>query len=70
MKKFTSLEDAFKWWLENIYPKLDPDVKKGELTYAWRDFKHKGSISEKRMTKILSDFGILEVKTVVFYTPK
>jgi hypothetical protein len=65
MKKFSSVTEAFKWWLTEIYPKLPPDVKKGKLTTAWRDFTYNQGISEKRMKNILEEFGRVEVKTEV-----
>ncbi len=70
MQTFTSIEEAFKWFLENIYKNLPPDEKKGKLTYAWRDYTHNGSISEKRMKQILEEFGDITVKTIVVFTPK
>ena len=70
MKTFDSIDEAFKWWLKNIYPTLPADRKKGKLTYAWRDYSHGGSITEKRMKAILEEFGEIEVKTVVKFTPK
>ncbi len=70
MQTFTSVEEAFKWWLANIYPSLPSDVKKGRLTNAWRDFTHKRGISEKRILEILNEYGDVEVKTIVKFTPK
>lgn len=70
MQTFTSVEEAFKWWLTSIYPSLPPDVKKGRLTNAWRDFTHNRGIAEKRMLEILNEYGDVEVKTIVKFTPK
>jgi Ca2+-binding EF-hand superfamily protein len=70
MKSFSSVSEAFQWFLENIYKNLPADQKKGKLTYAWRDFTHNGAISEKRMREILSEFGEIEVKTLVTFKPK
>jgi len=70
MKKFTSVDEAFKWWLDNIYKSLPAEEKKGRLTTAWRDYTHKLGISEKRMKDILSEYGDVEVKTEVTFTPK
>ncbi|TLV00501.1 hypothetical protein FEN17_13515 [Dyadobacter luticola] len=65
--KFSSIDEAFKWFLENTYKKLPADQKKGRLTYAWRDYTHNGSITEKRMKTILNEFGEIEVRTEVLY---
>ncbi|ODS82030.1 MAG: hypothetical protein ABS46_09980 [Cytophagaceae bacterium SCN 52-12] len=70
MKQFSSITEAFAWWLKNVYPTLPAERKKGRLTYAWRDFSHGGSITEKRMRVILEEFGDIEIQTVVRFTPK
>lgn len=69
MKQFSSITEAFDWWLKNIYPSLPPDTKKGPLKTAWRDYTYGLGISEKRMKSILSEFGKIEIKTVVNFTP-
>lgn len=56
-KSFNSIEDAFAWFLENIYKNLPADEKKGELVIAWRNFTHKQGISQKKMITILKRFG-------------
>lgn len=70
MQQFKTIPEAFEWWLKNIYPTLPPEVKKGRLTYAWRDFTHGGSITEKRMKAILEEFGDVEIQTLVRFTPR
>ena len=70
MKKFSSIDEAFSWWLTTIYPELPAATKKGRFTNAWRDYTHKRGISEERMKKILSEFGEVEVKTIVTFNPK
>ncbi|TLU98217.1 hypothetical protein [Dyadobacter luticola] len=69
MQTFGSVEDAFKWFLTNIYPSLSPDRKKGRLKTAWRDYTYGLGISEKRMRDILSEFGKVDVKILVTFTP-
>ncbi|NIJ51263.1 hypothetical protein [Dyadobacter arcticus] len=70
MKTFTSIEEAFVWWLNDIYPALPADVKVGKYTNAWRDYRFKKGISQKRMKEILSDFADVNEKTVVTLTLK
>ncbi|MCE6988476.1 hypothetical protein [Dyadobacter sp. CY323] len=67
--RFSSIDEAFKWFLDNTYKQLPADQKKGRLTYAWRDYTHNGSISEKRMKEILEEFGEVKVRTEVCYKP-
>jgi hypothetical protein len=70
MKKFASVAEAFEWWCKSIYPNLAPDIKKGKFTSAWKDFTYQQGISEKRMREILTEFGNVDVQTVVTFTPK
>ena len=65
MKNFSSIEQAFEWWLTNIYPTLAPDVKVGKYVNAWRDYRFKKGISQKRMKAVLSDFAEVNEKTIV-----
>ncbi|PQA52991.1 hypothetical protein C5O19_25210 [Siphonobacter curvatus] len=70
MQTFTSVEEAFEWFLENIYKNLPPDEKKGELTAAWRNYTHKLGISQKKMVSILERYGFsINVRTIVTYKP-
>ncbi len=69
MKQFTSITEAFEWWMKHIYPSLPPERKKGHLKSAWRDYTYNLGISEKRMKSVLSEFGQVEVKTVVTVIP-
>ncbi|SKC13461.1 hypothetical protein [Dyadobacter psychrophilus] len=67
MNKFTSVEEAFEWWLANIYQTLPADTKEGRYRNAWRDYTFKKGISQKRMKEILSDFGDIDEKTVITF---
>lgn len=69
MKQFSSVSEAFEWWMSNIYPNLPAERKKGYLKNAWRDYTYNLGISEKRMKEILTEFGKVEVKTIVTFTP-
>ncbi|MPR36633.1 hypothetical protein [Salmonirosea aquatica] len=69
MKKFTTIPEAFDWWIKNIYPSLPPDVKKGRPVTAWRDYTHKRGISEERMRGILLDYGHFKITTSITYEP-
>jgi hypothetical protein len=70
MKTFSSMKDAFEWWLKDVYPELPADQKNGKYRNAWRDYTFNKGISEKRMRDVLSDFGAISVKTVVTFNPK
>ncbi|MCE6989915.1 hypothetical protein [Dyadobacter sp. CY323] len=66
MKTFTTIEEAFGWFLDNVYKNLPAEEKKGELTNAWRNYTHKLGISPKKMAAILERYGF-EVKLLVTY---
>ena len=70
MKTFTSMEEAFEWWLKTVYPGIPADQKEGRYRNAWRDYTFKKGISQKRMKQILSDFGSVEEKTIITFNPK
>lgn len=66
MKHFTSVDEAFAWFLDNIYRDLPADEKKGELVNAWRNYTFKKGISQQKMIGILERYGF-ETKTLVMY---
>lgn len=65
-KSFSSIEEAFAWFLENVYKSLPADEKKGELVSAWRSFTFNQGISQKRMISILERYGF-DVRILVTY---
>ncbi|SDF16797.1 hypothetical protein SAMN04487996_109111 [Dyadobacter soli] len=67
---FTSLEQAFEWWIKAIYPILPPSAKVGRYRNAWRDYTFKKGISQKRRRDILSDFGNISEKVVITFKLK
>ncbi|CAG5067951.1 hypothetical protein DYBT9623_00679 [Dyadobacter sp. CECT 9623] len=67
MKNFTTIKEAFDWWIKNKYPSLPPDVKKGKAVTAWRDYTHNRGISESRMKDILLEFGNFEIELKIQY---
>ncbi len=69
MKTFTSIQEAFDWWIKNIYPNLPAEEKKGRLTNAWRNYTHKQSMSLEKMIDILKDYEF-DIKTIVTYKPQ
>lgn len=68
MQLFDSAAEAFQWFFDNIYPDLSAEERR-KLKDAKHDFesKRKG-VSEKRMMRIMSEFG--EVKCHVSFTKK
>jgi len=65
MPQFDTIEEAFEWFLENVFPKLSSDEKR-ELKDAKYNFLTKGrSMSQKQILKILNEYG--ELKTHFTY---
>ncbi|MEO6281801.1 MAG: hypothetical protein ABIN80_19425 [Dyadobacter sp.] len=69
MKTFSSIEEAFDWWVKNLYPTLTPEMKKGKAVQAMQDYIYERGISEKRMKEILVEYGHFEIETIVRYKP-
>ncbi len=58
--QFDTIEEAFGWFLENVYPELSSDEKK-KLKDAKYNFLAKGrSMSQKKMLSILNEYGELK----------
>jgi hypothetical protein len=53
MPEFTNLNDAFQWWIENVYPDLEPIVKEN-LRYHKYNFLKSRPLSEDKMREIIS----------------
>jgi hypothetical protein len=70
MKKFTTITEAFEWWIKNIYPDLPAEKKKGRPVSAWKDYTYNQGISEKRMKEILIEYGDFIIETIITYKPK
>ena len=58
-KEFDTVEKAFQWFLENIYPSLSTEEKK-QIKDAKHDLKRGKTVSEGKMKEILTsqDFKI------------
>lgn len=70
MQTFSPVEEAFEWWLKNIYPAIPAETKEGRYRNAWRDYTFKKGISQKRMKEILADFGDVHEKTIITFKLK
>lgn len=53
MPAFTNLNEAFQWWIENIYPDLEPNEKEN-LRYFKYNFLKNRPISEDKMREMMS----------------
>jgi len=65
MPEFDSIVQAFAWFWENIYPDLPVETKK-KLRYIKYDYtSQRRNFSEKRMTKILNEYGFFKVRYIL-----
>jgi hypothetical protein len=61
MPEFTNLNDAFQWWIENIYPDLKPEEKEN-LRYFKYNFLKNRPISEDKMRAMMTkDCNLKEI---------
>ncbi|EAY28169.1 hypothetical protein [Microscilla marina] len=61
MQEFDTIEEAFRWFLENEYPKLSSKQKLEIKDAKYSFYKEGRKVSEKRMKRILSDYGYFSV---------
>ncbi len=62
MPQFQSIQQAFEWFLENVYPNLPAEQKTSTLRGAKHTYyKEGGKVSTKRMKRILEQFCKYEV---------
>jgi len=57
MPQFDTIEDAFSWFLENVFPELPTEtkIKLKDVKYDFKSKRH--NFSQKRMTRILNEYG-------------
>jgi len=56
MPQFQTIEQAFKWFLENIYPDLPTEKKMAIRDVKYAFYKEGRNISTKRMKRILEEY--------------
>ena len=59
MPQFKTIEEAFEWFLENVFPEL-PTEDKIKLRNAKYNFYKEGlGVSKARMIRVLNEYGEL-----------
>ncbi len=57
MPEFQTIEQAFEWFLENVFPIL-PTPEKRKLKNVKYDFYKEGlKVSHKRMVRVMNDYA-------------
>ena len=61
MPQFQTIEQAFEWFLENVFPTLPTESKRKLKNVKHEYYKEGVNVSTKRMSRVLSeytDFGM------------
>jgi hypothetical protein len=57
MPQFQTIEQAFEWFLEKVYPNLPTEKKTSTLRGIKHAYHSEGEkVSEKRMRRVLSEY--------------
>jgi len=59
MTQFQTVEQAFEWFLENVYPDLPSEDKRKLRTAKYNFYKEGLGVSKARMMRVLSEYGEL-----------
>ncbi len=57
MPQFQTIEQAFEWFLENVYPNLPSEDKHKLRTAKYNFYKEGLGVSKKRMARVMSEYG-------------
>jgi hypothetical protein len=60
MPEFNNIEEAFRWWIEHIYPKLAKEDK-AKMKYFVYNFKKNRSLTTDKMHEILAKYSQLQI---------
>jgi hypothetical protein len=57
MPQFQTIEQAFEWFLENVYPNLPTEEKRKLRTAKYSFYKEGLGVSKARMTRVMNEYG-------------
>ena len=60
MPQFQTVEQAFEWFLEKVYPNLSSEDKHTLRNAKYEYYKEGIRVSHKRMIRIMNEYGDFE----------
>ena len=60
MQEFNTIQEAFEWFMENKLEALPVEERRRLKDVKYNYYTREGNVSEKRMLKVLNDYGNLE----------
>jgi hypothetical protein len=64
MPEFTTIQDAFQWWIDNIYPELAVEDKK-TLRLSKSKFLKNRPLSGDKMLEIMEKYSQAQIKVIL-----
>ena len=61
MHHFSTIEQAFEYFLENIYPNLSPAEKNKVKNTKYEYYKEGVKVSHKRMMRVMNEYADFEI---------
>ena len=61
MHQFHTIEEAFEYFLEHIYPNLSPQEKNKVKNTKYEYYKEGVNVSHKRMMRVMSEYADFQV---------
>ena len=61
MPQFQTIEQAFEWFLENVFPELPTEAKRKLKNVKHEYYKDGVNVSTKRMDRVLSEYADFEI---------
>ncbi len=61
MPQFQTLEQAFEWFLEHVFPTLPTEAKRKLKNVKHEYYKEGVNVSTKRMSRVLNEYTDFEI---------
>ena len=61
MPQFQTIEQAFEWFLENVFPELPTEAKIKLRNAKYEYYKEGINVSHKRMMRVMNEYADFEI---------